>query len=59
MVRVARQPERMVDEALVKGQRQRPERHAAASQLVKDVLQAFDLRLVLRQDAGTVAAPGQ
>ena len=46
----------VVDEALVKRQRQRAHDHLPAANLVKDVAQALHLGAVLREDVGLVAA---
>ena len=48
VVGITAEAERMVDEPLVQRERHRREDHPAAADLVENILQAFDLGLVLR-----------
>ena len=48
----------VVREPLVEGHRQRPHYGLSAADLVEDVLQPFDLRLVLRKNIGVVSPQG-
>ena len=48
VVGITAETERMVDEPLVQRERHRREDHPAAADLVENILQAFDLGLVLR-----------
>ena len=48
VVGITAEAERMVDEPLVQRERHRREDHPAAADLVENILQAFDLSLVLR-----------
>ena len=58
MVGVEAQLQVVVHETLVQGHRQRPHDGLPAADLVEDVLQTLDLRLVLRKNIGVVSPQG-